>query len=221
MWPPARLRSRLCCCAVVVLSCASWRISPGLGASPLRRCVVREAKVDVDSEWAAYKRSRGVNASAAVLGEDDDSVEAEAEAEEEEETFPFEAKPPRIKGAPRLGRERWASPGKSSDDGAASAGAREPFSRRREVRGGRDVPETSGTRVGTEFRFLDRASDPRTFAAGGAVLALSFVFYLYVFLTGGIDGGDLRYLDESISGDDGVALPATKYDQSPGETVWI
>ena len=73
-----------------------------------------------------------------------------------------------------------------------------------------------------EFGLVNRAADPRTFAAVGTALALSFVLYLSVFLSGGIDDGSRRYLDDTVAGDDNVALPqAARNFDDISERIWI
>ena len=123
-------------------------------------------------------------------------------------------KPPK-----KLGAARWAPPAKG--DAPTSAGGVEPFARRREVRGGRDVPYSRNP-YREEFGLVNRAADPRTFAAVGTALALSFVLYLSVFLSGGIDDGARRYLDDTVAGDDNVALPqAARNFDDVSERIWI
>lgn len=120
---------------------------------------------------------------------------------------------------PKLGAARWAPPAKG--DAPTSAGQVRPFARRREVRGGRDVPYSRNP-YREEFGLVNRAADPRTFAAVGTALALSFVLYLYVFLSGGIDDGSRRYLDDTVAGDDNVALPqAARNFDDVSERIWI
>ena len=120
---------------------------------------------------------------------------------------------------PKLGAARWAPPAKG--DAPTSAGQVRPFARRREVRGGRDVPYSRNP-YREEFGLVNRAADPRTFAAVGTALALSFVLYLSVFLSGGIDDGARRYLDDTVAGDDNVALPqAARNFDDISERIWI
>ena len=120
---------------------------------------------------------------------------------------------------PKLGAARWAPPAKG--DAPTSAGQVQPFARRREVRGGRDVPYSRNP-YREEFGLVNRAADPRTFAAVGTALALSFVLYLSVFLSGGIDDGSRRYLDDTVAGDDNVALPqAARNFDDISERIWI
>ena len=82
---------------------------------------------------------------------------------------------------PRLGRatQRWTPPAWKSVTRAQDAA---PF-QRREVRGGRDVvqPRPRDDNIPGVVNF---ASNPRTFATGGAIVALSFVLYASVFLSG-------------------------------------
>ena len=121
---------------------------------------------------------------------------------------------------PKLGAARWAPPSKKGD-APTGAGQVRPFARRREVRGGRDVPYSRNP-YREEFGLVNRAADPRTFAAVGTALALSFVLYLSVFLSGGIDDGARRYLDDTVAGDDNVALPqAARNFDDISERIWI
>jgi len=75
--------------------------------------------------------------------------------------------------------------------GVTKAQDAEPF-QRREIRVGSDkipvdvVQQRSRDRQDDNIPgFVNFASDPRTFAAGGAVVALSFVLYASVYLSGG------------------------------------
>ena len=71
------------------------------------------------------------------------------------------------------------------------------------MRGGRDVVQERRRNDDNIPGLVNFASDPRTFAAGGAVVALSFVLYVYAFLSGGINdgiGGGARLGDPETMG---------------------
>ena len=217
---------------VVVLVVAAAVVAACRALVPIRRSHraprVRRSATDVDAEWAAFKRSRGlVNETSprpppGTDGEEGDEAPGTSKtgAEEEEEVFPI-ARPP------KLGRARWTSPnqpppsGGGGDEAATSAARREPFARRREVRAGRDVPPAARTPYREEFGLVNRAADPRTFASVGAVVAFAFVLYVYAFLSGGINDGASRYLDDTVGGDDNVAMPMMPFDGPSSERVWI
>ena len=142
---------------------------------------------------------------------------AEAEAAPATEDAPqapsTAAKPPRIgRGAPR-----WTPPKRRAVTKAQDA---EPFTRR-EVRGGRDVVQERRRNDDNIPGLVNFASDPRTFAAGGAVVALSFVLYVYAFLSGGINDGTARYAGDPETMGSGFDFFAADVDDRPGERVWI
>ena len=146
---------------------------------------------------------------------------AEAEAAPATEDAPADAprtpsttaKPPRLgTGAPR-----WTPPKRRAVTKAQDA---EPFTRR-EVRGGRDVVQERRRNDDNIPGLVNFASDPRTFAAGGAVVALSFVLYAYAFLSGGINDGTARYAGDPETMGGGFDFFASEPDDRPGERVWI
>ena len=196
-------------------------------AAPIRRvrAVLRASDaedIDADAARIAEMRKRmegmfsGAEAPAAPAVKDasaPDTTESPAAA-------PPVADTPRPSvGAkpPRLGRatQRWTPPTRKSVTKAQDA---VPF-QRREVRGGRDVvqPRQRDDNIPGVVNF---ASNPRTFATGGAIVALSFVLYASVFLTGGINNGAARYAgDPEIMGE---FFSADVDDRPPPtERVWI
>ena len=121
------------------------------------------------------------------------------------------AKPPRLgRGTPR-----WTPPKRRAVTKAQDA---EPFTRR-EVRGGRDVVQERRRTDDNIPGLVNFASDPRTFAAGGAVVALSFVLYVYTFLSGGINDGTARYAGDPETMGGGFDFFASEPERS--ERVWI
>ena len=143
---------------------------------------------------------------------------AEAEAAPATEDAPAPATAPK---PPRLGRgtgtPRWTPPKRRAVTKAQDA---EPFTRR-EVRGGRDVVQERRRNDDNIPGLVNFASDPRTFAAGGAVVALSFVLYVYAFLSGGINDGTARYAGDPETMGSGFDFFASEPDDRPGERVWI
>ena len=122
------------------------------------------------------------------------------------------AKPPRLgTGAPR-----WTPPKRRAVTKAQDA---QPFTRR-EVRGGRDVVQERRRNDDNIPGLVNFASDPRTFAAGGAVVALSFVLYVYAFLSGGINDGAARYAGDPETMGGGFDFFAAEPDDR-SERVWI
>ena len=119
---------------------------------------------------------------------------------------------------PRLGRgtPRWTPPKRRAVTKAQDA---EPFTRR-EVRGGRDVVQERRRNDDNIPGLVNFASDPRTFAAGGAVVALSFVLYVYAFLSGGINDGAARYAGDPETMGGGFDFFAAEPDDR-SERVWI
>ena len=146
---------------------------------------------------------------------------AEAEAAPAAEDAPATSPPPAAPKPPRLGRgtgaPRWTPPKRRAVTKAQDA---EPFTRR-EVRGGRDVVQERRRNDDNIPGLVNFASDPRTFAAGGAVVALSFVLYAYAFLSGGINDGTARYAGDPETMGSGFDFFASEPDDRPGERVWI
>ena len=142
----------------------------------------------------------------------------EAEAAPATEDAPAPAAAPK---PPRLGRgtgtPRWTPPKRRAVTKAQDA---EPFTRR-EVRGGRGVVQERRRNDDNIPGLVNFASDPRTFAAGGAVVALSFVLYAYAFLSGGINDGTARYAGDPETMGSGFDFFAADVDDRPGERVWI
>jgi len=141
---------------------------------------------------------------------------AEAEAAPAAEDAPAPAAAPK---PPRIGRgtPRWTPPKRRAVTKAQDA---EPFTRR-EVRGGRDVVQERRRNDDNIPGLVNFASDPRTFAAGGAIVALSFVLYVYAFLSGGINDGTARYAGDPETMGSGFDFFASEPDDRPGERVWI
>ena len=122
-------------------------------------------------------------------------------------------KPPRLGGR---GKPRWTPPKRRAVTKAQDA---EPFTRR-EVRGGRDVVQERRRNDDNIPGLVNFASDPRTFAAGGAVVALSFVLYVYTFLSGGINDGTARYAGDPETMGSGFDFFASEPEER-SERVWI
>ena len=145
---------------------------------------------------------------------------AEAEAAPAAEDAPATSPPPAAPKPPRLGRgtgaPRWTPPKRRAVTKAQDA---EPFARR-EVRGGRDVVQERRRTDDNIPGSVNFASDPRTFAAGGAIVALSFVLYVYAFLSGGINDGAARYAGDPETMGGGFDFFASEPDR-PEERVWI
>ena len=141
----------------------------------------------------------------------EDAPAAAADAPRTPSTAP---KPPRLGGR---GKPRWTPPKRRAVTKAQDA---EPFTRR-EVRGGRDVVQERRRNDDNIPGLVNFASDPRTFAAGGAVVALSFVLYVYAFLSGGINDGTARYAGDPETMGSGFDFFASEPDDRPGERVWI
>ena len=145
---------------------------------------------------------------------------AEAEAAPAAEDAPATSPPPAAPKPPRLGRgtgtPRWTPPKRRAVTKAQDA---EPFTRR-EVRGGRDVVQERRRNDDNIPGLVNFASDPRTFAAGGAVVALSFVLYVYAFLSGGINDGTARYAGDPETMGGGFDFFASEPDER-SERVWI
>ena len=142
---------------------------------------------------------------------------AEAEAAPATEDAPrtpsTTAKPPKLG---RASSQRWTPPKRRAVTKAQDA---QPFTRR-EVRGGRDVVPERRRNDDNIPGLVNFASDPRTFAAGGAVVALSFVLYVYTFLSGGINDGTARYAGDPETMGGGFDFFASEPDR-PAERVWI
>ena len=145
---------------------------------------------------------------------------AEAEAAPAAEDAPATSPPPAAPKPPRLGRgtgaPRWTPPKRRAVTKAQDA---EPFTRR-EVRGGRDVVQERRRNDDNIPGLVNFASDPRTFAAGGAVVALSFVLYAYAFLSGGINDGTARYAGDPETMGSGFDFFASEPEER-SERVWI
>ena len=123
----------------------------------------------------------------------------------------------RCGSTPCPARPRWTPPKRRAVTKAQDA---EPFTRR-EVRGGRDVVQERRRNDDNLPGLVNFASDPRTFAAGGAVVALSFVLYVYAFLSGGINDGTARDAGDPETMGSGFDFFASELDDRPGERVWI
>ena len=145
---------------------------------------------------------------------------AEAEAAPAAEDAPAMSPPPAARKPPRLGRgtgtPRWTPPKRRAVTKAQDA---EPFTRR-EVRGGRDVVQERRRNDDNIPGLVNFASDPRTFAAGGAVVALSFVLYVYTFLSGGINDGTARYAGDPETMGSGFDFFASEPEER-SEREWI
>ena len=179
--------------------------------SPVLRASSADDNTDeIDADEAARiaemrKRMEGMFSGA--------EAEAAPAAEDAPQAPSTAAKPPRIgRGAPR-----WTPPKRRAVTKAQDA---EPFTRR-EVRGGRDVVQERRRNDDNIPGLVNFASDPRTFAAGGAVVALSFVLYVYAFLSGGINDGTARYAGDPETMGSGFDFFASEPDDRPGERVWI
>lgn len=140
----------------------------------------------------------------------EDAPAAAADAPRTPSTAP---KPPRLGGR---GKPRWTPPKRRAVTKAQDA---EPFTRR-EVRGGRDVVQERRRNDDNIPGLVNFASDPRTFAAGGAVVALSFVLYVYTFLSGGINDGTARYAGDPETMGSGFDFFASEPEER-SERVWI
>ena len=140
-------------------------------------------------------------------------AEAEAAPATEDAPAPAARKPPRLGRG--TGTPRWTPPKRRAVTKAQDA---EPFTRR-EVRGGRDVVQERRRNDDNIPGLVNFASDPRTFAAGGAIVALSFVLYVYAFLSGGINDGAARYAGDPETMGGGFDFFASEPERS--ERVWI
>ncbi|KAJ1460064.1 hypothetical protein M885DRAFT_509763 [Pelagophyceae sp. CCMP2097] len=88
------------------------------------------------------------------------------------------------------GAQRWRPPGSSGF-------------RRREIKNGKDVPDSPYIRdVDRPPWFLAAATDPRSFSVVGGFVALSFVAYIGIFLSGGINDGASRFDADAGLNDD-------------------
>ena len=180
----------------------SWRV---------RRVLLRASDADdIDADEAARieemrKRMEGMFSGA--------EAEAAPAAEDAPRTPSTTAKPPKLG---RASSQRWTPPKRRAVTKAQDA---EPFTRR-EVRGGRDVVQERRRNDDNIPGIVYFASDPRTFAAGGAVVALSFVLYVYAFLSGGINDGAARYAGDPETMGGGFDFFASEPDR-PDERVWI
>ncbi len=184
--------------------------------SPVLRASSADDNTDeIDADEAARieemrKRMEGMfsGAEAEAAPATDDAPQTPAERR----TPSTAAKPPKLgRGAPR-----WTPPKRRAVTKAQDA---EPFTRR-EVRGGRDVVQERRRNDDNIPGLVNFASDPRTFAAGGAVVALSFVLYVYAFLSGGINDGAARYAGDPETMGGGFDFFAAEPDDR-SERVWI
>ena len=180
----------------------SWRV---------RRVLLRASDADdIDADEAARieemrKRMEGMFSGA--------EAEAAPATEDAPRTPSTTAKPPKLG---RASSQRWTPPKRRAVTKAQDA---EPFTRR-EVRGGRDVVQERRRNDDNIPGLVNFASDPRTFAAGGAVVALSFVLYVYTFLSGGINDGAARYAGDPETMGGGFDFFAAEPDDR-SERVWI
>ena len=184
----------------------SWRV---------RRVLLRASDADdIDADEAARIEEMRKRMEGMFSG-------AEAEAAPATEDAPADAPrtPSTAPKPPKLGRassQRWTPPKRRAVTKAQDA---EPFTRR-EVRGGRDVVQERRRNDDNIPGLVNFASDPRTFAAGGAVVALSFVLYVYTFLSGGINDGAARYAGDPETMGGGFDFFAAEPDDR-SERVWI
>ena len=181
--------------------------------SPVLRASNADDNADDEAARIAEMRKRmegmfsGAEAEAAPAAEDAPPTPAERRTPS---TAP---KPPRLG---RASSQRWTPPKRRAVTKAQDA---EPFTRR-EVRAGRDVVQERRRNDDNIPGLVNFASDPRTFAAGGAVVALSFVLYVYTFLSGGINDGTARYAGDPETMGGGFDFFASEPDR-PDERVWI
>ena len=185
----------------------SWRV---------RRVTLRASDADeIDADEAARIAEMRKRMEGMFSGVEDEAAPAADDAPQtpaERRTPSTAPKPPRLgRGAPR-----WTPPKRRAVTKAQDA---EPFTRR-EVRGGRDVVQERRRTDDNIPGLVNFASDPRTFAAGGAVVALSFVLYVYAFLSGGINDGTARYAGDPETMGGGFDFFAAEPDR-PDERVWI
>ena len=170
---------------------------------------------DIDADEAARIAEMRKRMEGMFSGVEDEAAPAADDAPQ----TPAERRTPSTAKPPRLGRgtPRWTPPKRRAVTKAQDA---EPFTRR-EVRGGRDVVQERRRNDDNIPGLVNFASDPRTFAAGGAVVALSFVLYVYAFLSGGINDGTARYAGDPETMGSGFDFFASEPDDRPGERVWI
>ena len=189
------------CEVSLMTACAIWH-------------ALASAAVDMRSMRSVVRPRRVAALTASILNLKGSRVGMSSPATEDAPQAPSTAaKPPRIgRGAPR-----WTPPKRRAVTKAQDA---EPFTRR-EVRGGRDVVQERRRNDDNIPGLVNFASDPRTFAAGGAVVALSFVLYAYAFLSGGINDGTARYAGDPETMGSGFDFFASEPDDRPGERVWI
>ena len=185
--------------------------------SPVLRASNADDNADADADEAARieemrKRMEGMfsGAEPEAAPATEDAPAAAADAPRTPSTAP---KPPRLGGR---GKPRWTPPKRRAVTKAQDA---EPFTRR-EVRGGRDVVQERRRNDDNIPGLVNFASDPRTFAAGGAVVALSFVLYVYTFLSGGINDGTARYAGDPETMGSGFDFFASEPEER-SERVWI
>ena len=185
--------------------------------SPVLRASSADDNTDeIDADEAARIAEMRERMEGMFSGVEDEAAPAADDAPQtpaERRTPSTTAKPPKLgRGAPR-----WTPPKRRAVTKAQDA---EPFTRR-EVRGGRDVVQERRRNDDNIPGLVNFASDPRTFAAGGAVVALSFVLYVYTFLSGGINDGTARYAGDPETMGGGFDFFASEPDDRPGERVWI
>ena len=180
--------------------------------SPVLRASSADDNTDeIDADEAARIAEMRKRMEGMFSGAEPEAAPATEDAPRTSSTAP---KPPRLGGR---GKPRWTPPKRRAVTKAQDA---EPFTRR-EVRGGRDVVQERRRNDDNIPGLVNFASDPRTFAAGGAVVALSFVLYAYAFLSGGINDGTARYAGDPETMGSGFDFFAADVDDRPGERVWI
>ena len=203
---------------LLVLTCTLFQqVQPFVSPLCVRKQspVLRASNQDDADEAARIEEMRkrmegmfsGAEAEAAPATEDAPPTPAERR------TPSTTAKPPKLG---RASSQRWTPPKRRAVTKAQDA---EPFTRR-EVRGGRDVVQERRRTDDNIPGLVNFASDPRTFAAGGAVVALSFVLYVYAFLSGGINDGAARYAGDPETMGGGFDFFAAEPD-GRSERVWI
>ena len=182
--------------------------------SPVLRASNADDNADeIDADEAARIAEMRKRMEGMFSGVEDEAAPAADDAPQ----TPAERRTPSTAKPPRLGRgtPRWTPPKRRAVTKAQDA---EPFTRR-EVRGGRDVVQERRRNDDNIPGLVNFASDPRTFAAGGAIVALSFVLYVYAFLSGGINDGTARYAGDPETMGGGFDFFAAEPERS--ERVWI
>ena len=198
---------------LLVLTCTLFQqVQPFVSPLCVRKQspVLRASNQD-DADEAARIEEMRKRMEGMFSGAEAEAAPATEDAPQTERRTPSTtAKPPRLgTGAPR-----WTPPKRRAVTKAQDA---EPFTRR-EVRGGRDVVQERRRTDDNIPGLVNFASDPRTFAAGGAVVALSFVLYVYAFLSGGINDGAARYAGDPETMGGGFDFFAS---EPASERVWI